>query len=370
MGTSESGKARAHHDVVRVVAADRLARHAEVDVRRELKERQLVVGGWRALHAALREELPLGDLSAVRVGELRHRVEESGVAASAPPPRELVVDEVSEEPRVVAVRGAADARLPVRPLRKLRMEHVGERGARTVFVGADVEVGAIRIPAKPVADGEEHGMHEPTVLEGWIASRAEEVEAPLLEACERVLLPVNLVRELPLVYLMVDAALSALAEVSMVLHVVDAEQHHAPSKRIDHAPASVLLHDTEESSRLVRDVSEKTVARVRRHVLSFLGDGDITPELRVDERAAEQASGMKRRAATQDGICSRKRECTREQRFTRGVFNLACDFARSAVETQGHTICLTVLPRALVYVPQTLELVNALRKPDAVAHFA
>ena len=63
-------------------------------------------------------------------------------------------------------------------------------------------------------------MDEPAVLEGGIASRAEEVEAPLLQAGERIFLPVNLVRELPLVHLVVDAALSALAVVPLVLHMI------------------------------------------------------------------------------------------------------------------------------------------------------
>ena len=43
---------------------------------------------------------------------------------------------------------------------------------------------------------------------------------------------------------------------------------------------------------------------------------------------------------------------------------------RRAIEPKGHVVRLAVLPRAFVDAPQTLELVDALREPHAVTHFA
>ena len=202
---AEAGEARAHHEVVRVVAADGCRGDAEVALGGEAEEVELHLGGGLARHAALLQEGAEGDLGGVRLGLLHHGVEEAGVACAASPPGELVVDEVAEEPGVVLVRRAAAARHVVAVGREQRVEHVREGAARTVLVRTDPEGVVVFVPAEGVAHREEARVDESAALERGIAARAEEVEAPRLQARERVRLPVRLVRELLLVDLVVDA---------------------------------------------------------------------------------------------------------------------------------------------------------------------
>ena len=279
MRAAETRETRAHHKVVRIVAADRLARETEIEVGREFEEVELHRLARRPRHAAFCEELLLCDPGAMRLGQRGDRVEQARVGTAAAPPRQFVVDEVAEEPGIVAVRGAGLA--GARPDREVRMEDVRKRRTRTMLVRANEVVGVARVPAQAVADRKEDGMHETAVLERHVAARPQEVETPRLQTLQRVRLPVRLVRELRLHRLVVVGLPDPLAVVAPVRHMVHAQQHHAAAERVDHPPPAVLLLHAEEARRRRRHLRHEAVALI---------GGEGRPRLRPRIQSCASAS--------------------------------------------------------------------------------
>ena len=352
------------------MAADGGRGDAEVALGGEAEEVELHLGGGLARHAAFLQEGPEGDLGGVRLGLLHHGVEEAGVARAAAPPGEFVVDEVAEEPGIVLVRRALLARHVVAVGGELRVEHVREGAARTVLVRADPEGVVVLVPAEGVAHREEARVDESAALECGIAARAEEVEAPRLQARERVRLPVRLVRELLLVDLVMHAPLRALAPVTLVAHVVHAHEHHAASERVDRPPAAVrALHHAEEARGSLLDLGGEAVGFIRgkgfRRFCArprFLARG-----VERGEASAESAVRVERGASARDGGRG-ERETPGEDQLSGGVAHLALN-AR-AVRFEGEGVGLAVAPRAVLLGTFLLELVRDLREPRAVAHLA
>ena len=302
MRTTKPGESRAHHKMVRVVAADRLAGNAEIEVRRALQERKLHFGGRLARHPLLREERPLRDLCAVRLRKLRDRVEEARILRAAAPPGELVVNEVAKEPGIVPMWRALPPRLIVRPCGEAGMEHVREGRARPVLVRTDVIIGIAAIPAESIADREEDRVDQSPMLEVSVAARAEQIESPRLQALQGVRLPVRLVRELDLVHLVVMALPRTLAVMAPVGDVVDAKEHRPAAKRIDHPPAAVLLDHPEEARRLLRHARHEALACVGRDrgcgFRTHLGPHCVER----GKRPAETAVRMQRGTPAGDGL--------------------------------------------------------------------
>ena len=363
------------------MAADGCRGDAEVALGGEAEEVELHLGGGLARHAALLQEGAEGDLGGVRLGLLHHGVEEAGVACAASPPGELVVDEVAEEPGVVLVRCTAAARHVVAMGREERVEHVREGAARTVLVRADPEGVVALVPAEGVAHREEARVDESAPLERGVATRAEEVEPPRLQARERVRLPVRLVRELLLVDLVVDAPLRALAPVSAVGYVVHAHEHHPASERIDRPPAAVgTLHHAEEARGVLLDLWGEAVGRIRRKGFRRLraGTGFLTCGIERGEASAEPAVRVKCGTSARDGggrgaiYCARssrrKRESPDEEELAGRVAHLALDARAVRKEREG--VCLAVAPRTVLPETLLLQLVRDLREPRAIARLA
>ena len=127
MGAADPRKTCAQNKMVRVCTADRRRRCREVPLRGKLEEIDLVLHGRIAASwSATGHEAILRDPCRMGFGKFSDRVVKAGVEHSAPPPRKLVVDEISEEPRIIPVGCALPSCHMVAPYIELRVEHVRE----------------------------------------------------------------------------------------------------------------------------------------------------------------------------------------------------------------------------------------------------
>ena len=108
-------------------------------------------------------EVAQGEFGGVGGAFLHDRVEEAVLKAAAAPPREFVVDEVAEEPRVFAVGGTFEAGAVAAEGLEVGVEDVGEGGAGAVLVGGDVVF--VAEGGEVVAAVEDLGVDEAAVLE-------------------------------------------------------------------------------------------------------------------------------------------------------------------------------------------------------------
>ena len=203
-------------------------------------------------------------LGRVRRIFFHHGVKESGVRRATPPPRQLVVDEIAEQPGIVAVRLAAGPRhIPAIGL-EVRMKDVRKGRARPPFVRCDLVLVAQCRQIR--ADVEKLGVHQPAMLEPRRAARPQHVEAPLFQAAQRFALPLGLIGIFLPVFLAIGRVAQLLAPMAMIGHVIHAQQHQAAPQRIDRPPASIrLLDDAEKAGRLIPHVRHAVRHIKRRH---------------------------------------------------------------------------------------------------------
>ena len=130
--------------------------------------------------------------------------------------------------------------------RKVWMKHVGKGRAGSPFELADRAIASFC--TETLTDAKELDVHKTAISKFRGASRAECVEAPRLEARERLRLPLAAIRKALLHLFVVRTDPERLAEMPIPVGMVNAAQKNLASVRSDDPPSSaVTLADTVET---------------------------------------------------------------------------------------------------------------------------
>ena len=273
MGAADSRKSCTENEVIRICAADCRCCCREVSLGGKFQEVEFILyGHFAAFQIAFCKETHLCLPCRMGLRQFRDCVVKTGIEHSAPPPGKFVVDEISQKPRIILIGRTFPACDMNAPHIKIRVEHVGERSARTTFVWTYEILFRHTVTAYRLSHRKRERVKKSPVLQVRIAAAAKHVESPRLEARNGVRCPIGSVGKFAQIRFPVNAAHCSQTPLSLIAYVIHPQQRGSPAKRIDSPPLAVpMFCHPKESGRSIIHPLNKAIRRIRRNLhLNFV----------------------------------------------------------------------------------------------------